>query len=382
MTTPADLPIEDRVRAHLDEVADMVELLGPENDTMLARARDGLTMVGAAGDASGREGGHPGWRRGPLLAAAAAVVAVLAIVAGVAVVRDGGGSDVRTDPTPAPTRPTPDVAPSTTVPPSTETTAGTTTSTSVPAPAGAVPTGPIVGPEGILGSWDGAAWVEWNIDDPAPPDQEYQVVTLGERVRTAVGTEAVDCTPAGRPSVDVGFDYGYETGTRRLGLAVAHAPDLLPRDVEALDPSAGSYQQAAAEVAADLGIADDAPEVRQVVRADLDGRGVGEVLVVAGRGSVETGQAMAGDWEVLFQLRVLAGGIETTVIRWDQLDGSPEAQPPAIQHYEVTAVADVNGDGPLEVAVHERFWENAHTDLLTVQRDGSMTVVLSAWCGA
>ena len=49
MTTPPDMPIEDRLRAHFADRARTVEIPGPEHDTTLARAREGLPVGAVAG---------------------------------------------------------------------------------------------------------------------------------------------------------------------------------------------------------------------------------------------------------------------------------------------------------------------------------------------
>jgi hypothetical protein len=45
-------------------------------------------------------------------------------------------------------------------------------------------------------------------------------------------------------------------------------------------------------------------------------------------------------------------------------------------------VADVNGDGTLEVALSTQYWESSSTGLLEVGDDGTLGEVLSASCGA
>jgi hypothetical protein len=298
---------------------------------------------------------------------------VLAVVAGTALARRNGRGDVITDPTPPPV-PTTQRPPGTTEAPTAPTTATITTVAPPPATA----TGPIVAREGILGVWDGTAWVAWRLGDAPPSTRDYQVARLGAPVRTVAGSSAAGCTPGGEPRVEVGL--GWDAGQR--GIAVARSGDLQPRPVEILDAAGGQYQEAAAGVAAGLGIADQAPVVRQVVRADLDGDGSAEVFAVAGRGATEPGQAAVGDWSVVFERRVVGGAVETTVLDHNVWDGSAPDYPPAIEQYAILAVADVNGDGTLEVALSTQYWESSSTGLLEVGDDGTLGEVLSASCGA
>jgi hypothetical protein len=372
MNTPTEMPIEDRLRAHFEDRARSLAIPGPEHDTAVARARERLPMSADADDRLARRRHR---RRGPLLAAAA-VVALIALVAGVTMARRDDRTDVSTDPTPAPTIPSttdptrPNETPATTEAPPTSTTS---------VPGAPLPTGAIVAREGILGSWDGTSWVRWRPGDPAPTAREYQVVGVGDSIETVTGVPVEGCGPNGEPSVDLGFTWDAEAAP----VAVAGAGELRPRPVEVLDPTAVTYRSAAAQVASDRGIAQPAPEVRQVVRADLDGDGTTEVVVVADQSaSSDPTLIQPGDWSVIFERRVVGGAVETVVLDWDVWDGTSDAVPPAVERYHVTAVADLNGDGRLEVAVTARFWESVATTVWATGPGGLLGEVLSASCGA
>ncbi len=363
------------MRAHLDEVAGRVELPGPEADASPGAwaddggpaARDRLRPTSSllAGSAAR-----------PLLAAAASV-AVVALVAGVALARRDDGHDVSTDPTPPPTHD--DRArrrPPRRRPPRRRPTRRRPPASRLP-PPGSVPTGPIVGPNGILGSWDGRPGWSGTSDDPAPPDQEYQVVTLGERVAPWSGPEAVDWTPrrSTLPSTS-GFDYGYGTVTWPARLAVAHGaadgPAAAGRGRSTRRRSSTGRPPPRSRPI--LGVADDArPEVRQVVRADLDGDGTAEVLVVADRGAIESRMVdRPGDWAVLFHAasgrrwyrdRRSSGGTHAGRV---DLDASV---PPAVRATR-SRLADLNGDGRLEVVVNLTLLRGLETTIYDVDSQG------------
>ena len=377
MTTPPDMPIEDRLRAHFADQAQTVEIPGPEHDTTLARAREGLPVgdgEGPGGDdlASHRRRRHRFGRRTPLFAAAA-VVAVIALVAGVVLAgRDDTGS-VTTDPSPAPT-------PTTTEPPVPSTEAPPVPTTTVaPAPP-PPPTGPIVGYAGILGTWNGSAWVAWNPGDPAPSTRPYQVVGVAGSPATVTGTPIVhSCGGAEVSTVDVGL-VSDGTVANSTGVAVADAGDLQPRSVEVLDPAGEVYRQAAVEVATSLGLPQPVPpRVTQVVRADLDGDGSLEVVVVADQlADQSTSLARPGDWSLVFVRRVVGGAPQTTVV---ESEVAAEADSGFLLLYKVGAVADLNADGRMEVVMNNGYYEGAGNAVYEYA-DGSLTEVLSAACGS
>jgi hypothetical protein len=366
MTSPSDLSIEDRLRAHFDDEARRVPIPGPETDTKLAQARAGVPLGPEHGDDLVRR--RP--RRPARLLAAAAVVAVIALVAGVAMARRDDRGDVSTDPRPP--EPTPTTEPS---PPGTTEAPPATTATTAPPPT-PVGTGPIVGRDGILGSWDGRSWVRWTSGDPAPSAREYQLVGLFGPPTTVTGNPVVaGCGAIDRPTVDVGIDRPADAS--QAGIAVAGAGVVEPRPVEILDPAAEVYRQAAVEVAESLGIVQPDPRVAQVVRADLEGDGSAEVLVMAEQPNQPDSFAQPGDWSVAFVRRVVGGDVQTSVIESHVVT---EASP-YLPLFRVGAVADLNGDGRLEVAINMTYYEGSSTTVYEVGPEDTLTEVMSAGCG-
>jgi hypothetical protein len=327
-------------------------------------------------------------RRPVLLAVAAAAAVALAVAAGV-FATDDPPSRVATDDTPATTAPpnsgpdpagTPSTIPSTT--PSTGSTTPSTSDTTARPPGGDRPTGPIVGREGVLGTWSGSAWVQWEAGATPPDGDEYRVVRLADPVTTVVGSATImPCGAAdGVPSVEVGIEpsSGLLTPTP---IAVAGVPDPRPRPVEVLDPAAPTYQEAAAAVVADLGIDDPAPQVSQVVRSDLDGDGTTEVVIAAHR-LTDPGSLYGepGDYAVTFLRRVVGGEIQTTVLASSVVEPRPEYGP-FVSAYPVSGFADLNGDGRMEIVLNGRYYEGASTVVHELRPDGSAPKVLEAGCG-
>ena len=374
MTSPTDLPIEDRLRAHFEDEARRMPIPGPETDTMLAQARDGLAAERERrGDRADR---RPGLRRSvryvrPFLAAAAVVVVVIA--AAVVMTWRDDPANVHTDPTPAPTVPGPTTE--TSAPPS------TTTETTAPPPPPLAPaptTSVVVGVHGILGGWDGTAWVRWNPGDPAPSTRDYQRIAIDTEITTVTGTPSTyRCIETGVPSVDVGLEY--DPAIEPVGVAVHGVRDVQPRPVEVLDPVADVYRAAAIEVGAGLGVTQPDPWVVQAVRADLDGDGTTEVIVVAEQMREPGTIGATGDWSAAFVRRVVGGEVRTTM-----LDAYVVPTGEGFHHIElhrIGAVADLNGDGRMEIVVNRVYYEGESALVYEYGVEGVATEVLSAGCG-
>jgi hypothetical protein len=369
-------PLEDRLRAHFAERA----AREPLEDSDLDAVMGGRRLV-ALPPAAGR-------RRPPLRWMAVGGVAAACAVAATLVALDANHERVDVaPPTPRPTttehHPSPAPGPTTSSPrPSAP---GITTA---PDPAAPPPTTPgtavSVSRGEVLGWWDGQGWVQPDPDRTAPVagGEQYQVVHLGDTVTDATGSGLrTGCDPSGRPSaVDVGLP---QPGSDRDSgpVAVTGVPEPRPRPVTVIDPSGATYRAAAAEVLAGLGIDDPQPAVRQVVRGDLAGDGTYEVFVVVERLTDPEGLiAGKGDYSVVFMRRMVAGELRTFVVAQSIAD-SRAGGTRFVQAHDLDALADLNGDGRMEVVVGYRYYEGAGTAVYEVAPDGGLVQVLYRGCG-
>jgi hypothetical protein len=397
MTAATDLPIEERLRAHFADRSAREPIPGPSEDTALERV---LSGEGNRLDAVNGTGGPSRTvislvpRRRVLLVAAAAAVLALAVAAGVVVTNDEP-SRVSTDDTPAPTAPpdsspesgAPSTVPSTT--PSTEPSTGgptpTTPDTTAPPGGGDQPTGLIVSPWGILGSWSGSSWVPWEVGPTPPSGQEYQIVRLADPITTRIGEAGVDCSPAGLPGIDIAWPEDPNEPLAPAPIGVAGVANPRPRPVEVLDPSSAAYQEAAAAVAADYELPAPGPDVMQVVRGDLDGDGSAEVVVTAERlTNGPTSLAEPGDYAMAFLRRMVDGQVQTWVLASSLAEVPPDAPPElqiVVESFRVAAFADLNGDGRMEIVLNSQYFESQSTYVYELRPDGSLPKVLTANCG-
>ena len=324
-----------------------------------------------------------------LLAIIAGLVLVVGVLVGLLV---GGGDDdaptvapaesaASTTTAPADETATTSEAPATTEPPSTTSTTSTTT-TEAAEPASGV----IVAGAGVAGWSEDGAWV--TLDDgeaPAVVGETYQVVQVGEPTRTATAT-----------AVETGCEF--VEGSRNVDglmgaddwpdfpLAIAADWDVVPHPIEMLSTESEIYIDIVADVLVGQGVIDPAPELRQVIRTDLEGDGVDEVIVIAGHDGLfgAGGAVAAGDYSIAILRRLIEGEVQTAILGFFTVgdDFDPTTDAPYIVVYRVAAVADLNGDGRMEIAVNDRYYEGSGTIVYDYVNDDLGPVpVLNVGCG-
>jgi hypothetical protein len=358
--------LEQRLRAHYADRAVREPLAGSTEPT----------FARPVGEAPPRRRST----RFALLGAAAAIVALAGLVAVLLVATDDDSPTnidvVDTGQHPETTAP----VPTTTLP--TTTVAPTTTIASNAANVRSV----VASVDGVLGWWDGSHWRQADAANPAPIQggETYTVVGTGQKHTTVTGSapgvtcEINDPEPA-LQTVDLGFPL---RTIQPVPIALIGVEHPQPRPVVDLPVDSEVYRQAAAEVLAGLGVQDPDPRLVQVVRTDLEGDGVDEVFVVAQRltnpASLWAGK---GDYSVVFVRRVVDAQVVTTV-PWVSLAYTDERglTNEYIVASQIAAIADLNGDGRMEVAVGWEYYEGSGTSLFELTTDG-FEYVIGAGCG-
>jgi hypothetical protein len=152
-----------------------------------------------------------------------------------------------------------------------------------------------------------------------------------------------------------------------------------PRGVENFD-SSDTYPPHAAEVARGQG-ATTPPTVTQVFRTDVDGDGTDEVVVAAEHISDPDGLTPAGgDWSIVFLRRVVGDDVVSDVLAASVVGGDGGG---SLERIQVSTVADLNGDGRLELVLSGRSGAGEWTAVQALAGDdmtSGMAEVLRSGC--
>jgi hypothetical protein len=322
------------------------------------------------------------------------ILAGLFVVIVVAIIFAAGDED-QGDETTTTTGSSTSSSPSATTVPDTgvTTTAGEVTTTSLPATTTTLPvttttagvegnwsgTPLVVTGFGALGWWDGSGWVQVESGTALPlaGGEDYQVAFVGLEATISGGAPTTLCEPLDNPGVELENELVLGDWPGPLGVAVSAPWILVPHLVEEIEDD-GTYSAFAAELLAERGLDVPEPAIKQLLQVDLEGDGVNEVLVVAE--DVSAGLfAEDGDYSIAFMRRTVQGDVQT-VILGDSVVVTADS--PVVNSYSVGAVADLNGDGRMEVVVSTAYYEGIGVDVWEyVDDDLGLVRQISAGCG-
>lgn len=276
-----------------------------------------------------------------------------------------------------------------TSPPPAESSVTSTSSSGGPAtgtPSTRPPSGSVavtVARSGVAGWWDERGWVAADGEQRVPISggEKYSVLRVTGPVVTKRGSEAKErCeTDPGTSSVEIPGLEG--DGTWPGPIAVSGVANPRPRATSVLDAAAMVYREAAGKVLAERVIDDTDADVVQVLRADLEGDGKDDVVVVAERIADRGLYAKAGDYSFVLLRRPVGEAVVTTVLAESVPDLTPGTTPFILSH-RVAAIADLNGDGRMEIAIANRHYEGAGVSVYELQPDGALPAVMETDCGA
>lgn len=267
----------------------------------------------------------------------------------------------------------------TTTVPETTTTEATTTTTELAGNWAGEPL--VVSKFGALGWWDGGNWMQ--VDEltslPVSGGEDYQVVLLGSDEVVSGGTPTVQCEPLFNPGVELSDADALGDWPDPVGVAISAPWDLTPHFIQE-EVDNGTYSEIARPLLATRGLDIEDPVIKQVVRFDLDGNGENEVIVVAE--DIEDSDslfAQEGDYSLVFMRIVVEDEVQTAILGESIVAEVPEGTTPFVLSHAVAAVADLSGDGKMEMVIHEVYyegsgwsvWEYVNDDLGPVFQIGS-----------
>lgn len=156
----------------------------------------------------------------------------------------------------------------------------------------------------------------------------------------------------------------------------------MPRTPKPIDLNGAAYKKIVADVLRTKKITKTTIKLTQAVRIDLDGDGKEEVLIAAtfwGSGNLSPG-AKRGDYSFVMIRRIVGKSVQNLVIAGDFINKNVDFGAPS--EYEISAIADLNGDGKMEIVLHSAYYEGSSSGVYEM-KSGKLTEIkaLSVGCG-
>jgi len=236
----------------------------------------------------------------------------------------------------------------------------------------------IVSPAGLIGYFDGAHWVSSSLESPVEGGETYQVIDLDGIVGESVGSEAVICEPAGTPLIELNPPLLVtHEGPGEIAVAGANW-NLTPRAVETASEAPSDLIAEGVSFIEDRGLSDPEPNVAQYLTFDLDGDGSTEEALVLNRLSGGL-IGNANSYSLVIMRKRLDVEVEPLIVAYSQ----GVADNAYVVSYFVSAIADLSGDGKMELVLDSHYYEGNGTSVHEyIDDDIGLLEVLASGCGA
>jgi hypothetical protein len=130
----------------------------------------------------------------------------------------------------------------------------------------------------------------------------------------------------------------------------------VPRVPKTISLTDATYKKAVAAVLRSKGILKTTIKLTQAVRVDLDGDGKEEVLIAATFFKNTFGASAAkNDYSFVLLRKIVGEKVQDTVVDGEFITKKIDFGAPS--EYKISSIADLNGDGKMEVILHSAYYE-------------------------
>lgn len=233
---------------------------------------------------------------------------------------------------------------------------------------------------GLLGGVRDGKWIE--------PSIAFESLTEDSKVKLIGFTGAEKASPIGLkrgPVEDVCDDFfrmdlGLEP---RSGVAIGTAAgwNPVPRIPKTLSPKTAALRTAVAAMLRTKRIIRPKVVITSAYAVDIEGDGIIETILSAtySKRGFNEGSSV-GDYSFVMIHRSVTGKVSNLLVDGEFIRNSSEFGAP--NQYEIQAIADLNGDGRMEIVVYSQYYEGAGTAAFEVEGGRPKHIkVMTIGCG-
>lgn len=155
--------------------------------------------------------------------------------------------------------------------------------------------------------------------------------------------------------------------------------NLMPRSPKTINASDPTYRRIAADFLKIKKIARSKIVLSRILQIDLEGDGQNEILMTGNfyrKGMME--MQTAGDYSFALLRKIVNGKAQNILLEGEFFTGSAGDYAPPNER-EIAAVADLNGDGKMEIVLHSFYYEGSWEQVFEIT-GGKAVKVLQVEC--
>jgi hypothetical protein len=232
----------------------------------------------------------------------------------------------------------------------------------------------------LMGGWSSKGWLK---DKAAAPllkgGETYRFYNLSGEVGAGRGSRPAPLDEDGPCTETLGVSFAGSPRVKGDLVAVGGQVQALPRRPQILSTDQQVYRDAAAAILRQKGISRPVVRLTQVIRIDLEGDGVEEVLVSATHYAKGLGpSARPGEYSLVFLRQAVQGKVVTQIVAGDFFPQGAKFGAPG--EHRVAAILDLNGDGVMEIILCGRYYEGDWATAYQLKQ-GKVSEILTSGCG-
>ena len=244
---------------------------------------------------------------------------------------------------------------------------------------------PIVYGETLIGGAQNGKWVTAQKTDAQLTDKtEFKIISFNgiNKIGSIFGTKG-DSGDCGNPRITFDEPEANDNDNPPFLLGANAKWNPVPRLPQAVSLTDKTYSKIVADFLKTKSIAKTKIKITQAFRIDLDGDGQNEIIITGnyykkGRGETQT----LGDYSFALLRKNVKGKPQNILLDGEfftaKLLRSGEFAPPSER--EITAIADLNGDGKMEIVLALFGYEYNSTTIFEM-KNGKPIKVLESECG-
>jgi hypothetical protein len=229
----------------------------------------------------------------------------------------------------------------------------------------------------VIGGLQNHQWVAAEkFENSIKAPLKLELYTIGNHETLTFVSEAEECHLGWKP----------QSGAELNGGVAIQSPNWnpMPRTPRAINTHDPAYVNVIRNILLNAGLKKPEVNITEGYKIDLDGDGQDETVIVASHfqhGVSElTGvgrETATGDYALVIIRKIVRGQVQTIFVVKDIRRGANTGGLP--RGYHISSIADLNGDGRMEIAMYSAYYEGSSSDIFDLNGT-KLTAVLGCGC--